>query len=249
MKILFASDFHSQARDFEKFVEVLEKHFDVGVIAGDMMEDGIDKEETMQLLNLTEDDLIPNLPSADETYDEYMIREIENLHMKDSFFMRAMREKEKQFKSILKKTKKPILLVRGNHDVADWESEKNIYNMHGEIKEIKGFRFIGWEGKEYFGFDLKPFVNENTILITHYPPQIDNSPLQKLANSSFLREVIIERAPKMSLYGHMHSGGGKGYRAKNGTILLNGAMPRTHERKRGFISIDTNKTTITKIYF
>ena len=74
MKILFTSDLHglmSAIRDFSKLLE--NGDYDVGVISGDILDDGIpdnELEEMFQLTELEPDDFIEELPDADDSSDK-----------------------------------------------------------------------------------------------------------------------------------------------------------------------------------
>ena len=66
MKILFTADLHSNKDAFKQFASILEnKDFSLGIIAGDLTDGFISKEKILSMLDITEDDLLPELHSPD----------------------------------------------------------------------------------------------------------------------------------------------------------------------------------------
>ena len=63
MKLLIASDLHGKLSAYERFTDLLkEKDFDAGIIAGDLLDDGVPDEEMPEIFqntDLTPDDFIP----------------------------------------------------------------------------------------------------------------------------------------------------------------------------------------------
>ena len=149
MKILYTADLHSNEEAFRQFVRILDTDdYDCGVIAGDLMEDNVTKEEAIELLGITEDDLLPELSSVDETCVEAMERQLRDLYKSTSHYMQVLQIKEQQLKAILTGTKKPIFIVKGNHDKTEWQSYKNVRNIHGKKVFFRGYNFIGYQHTE-----------------------------------------------------------------------------------------------------
>ncbi len=117
MKILFTSDLHSNIQAYKDFVFLLKEYdYDIGIIAGDLIEDYVSDEELIEYFNLTSDDLLEELPSAEESFVETMKKAIKRINDPQGYYMRALKIKENSLKLILNTTNKPILLVPGNHD-------------------------------------------------------------------------------------------------------------------------------------
>jgi Icc-related predicted phosphoesterase/ribosomal protein S14 len=119
-------------------------------------------------------------------------------------------------------------------EMRDWFSEElpNFYNCHLEKFEIDGYTITGYQDanetdqyssgkcwdetqihKEFRPF-LEKLTNEerkNLILLTHTPPRgvLDFSSLgSRHIGSFYLRELIDDFQPKMSMFGHVHYLGG-----------------------------------------
>ena len=240
MKILFTSDLHGKIEAFESFTKALDSDdFDCGVIAGDLLDDGATNEEVMSLLGVTEDDLLPEFAFASETYEESLERQIKELHKPTSYLMRTLKIKEQQLKDILSKTRKPIFIVKGNHDMTDWSSYKNIRNIHGRKVSFRGYSFIGYhytefertQGKQRADFQqIKNHIDNKTILVTHIAAKgvLDYSTENYSDGSDALRELLQQTKPALHLHGHIH--GRFGWEGR----LVNGAYPC----KQKFISIN-----------
>ena len=246
MKILFTSDLHSNIQAYKDFVFLLKEYdYDIGIIAGDLIEDYVSDEELIEYFNLTSDDLLEELPSAEESFVETMKKAIKRINDPQGYYMRALKIKENSLKLILNTTNKPILLVPGNHDKTEWNSWKNISNIHWKKINIGKYNFVGYC---YTNFDRSPYdleqdyqklkhtINKNTIFVTHAPAYgiLDGD---YLSGNKDLRDLIKEKKPKYHLFGHIHAG----YGYENNSI--NGSYPK--ERK--FIDINTETNEVYKI--
>ena len=69
MKLVLASDLHSLPRAFEQFTETL-KRYNVGIIAGDIVDEYVPDQQLIEMLNLSPDDFLDELPAPEETADE-----------------------------------------------------------------------------------------------------------------------------------------------------------------------------------
>lgn len=240
MKILFTADLHSNKEAFKGFIQILDaQDFDIGIIAGDLTE-GVPfpPEILMQRFNLTPKDF-PITP-----WEMHSIIEIwPNFADQQSLMI-----EEQQLKKILHGTKKPILLITGNHDQTKWESEGNIHNIHLKSIKMGKFNFVGFKDTEFEANQyeikyklqkLKPFMRENTILITHIPPLeiLDERTEGEHLGSWAVSEFIEETNPKIHLFGHIHESAG----IENNEV--NGSYPI----KKQFVSINVNTGSIDTI--
>ena len=247
MKILFTADLHSSLEAFRQFVRVLDTDdYDCGIIAGDLMDDGVTTEDMVRLLHLDDDDLLPELAPAEETYEETLNRQVKELNKPTSNFMKSLSIRERELKEILTVTKKPIFVIKGNHDKTLWKSHGNIRNLHGKKVRFKGYFLIGYQYTEFERTEaeqqrdfqaLKRHVNERTILVTHIPAKgtLDNSKESYSYGSIALSELVKEKKPRLHLHGHVH--GRFGWEGHS----VNGAYPK----ERAFLSIDVDANKIT----
>jgi len=215
MKILFTSDLHSNKAAFKSFAHTLNtQDYSVGVIAGDLTEGWIRKEELFSLLpDVTEDDFIEELNGPDNNNGQSIDSWFKHF---DLIQLRGLMVEEKQLKTILFKTKKPILIIRGNHDRTTWVSEKNVYNINKKSVLLGGYQFIGLEqdipdGQDQsFFHKLSSRINKNTILVTHIPPRTildTNSQGDKIGRVDLYR-LVLTTAPYLHLFGHVHENRG-----------------------------------------
>ncbi len=236
MKILFTADLHENIQAYNKYVSILDNNdYDIGIIAGDLMEDYVSKEEILKRFNLFPDDLLEELPSADESFVEIMKKAIKKIYDPQGYQMRALKIRETSLKRILGSTNKPILIIKGNHDKTEWTSWKNIYNIHWKKIKIGKYIFVGYC---YTNFDKSPYdlekdyqklkhtINENTILVTHAPAY---GILDEYMGNKDLRNLIDAKKPKYHLFGHIHNGFG----------FENNSINGTYPKEKKFISINT----------
>ena len=149
MRILFTSDLHGRLTDIEKFTNILKlEKYDIGVIAGDIIDDGIPNNELDVYFDsgeLNEDDFIEELFDADKSFEENMNEKIEHLHEETNPWMKALYLKEKKIKEILDSTGKDIFLIPGNHDQTEWKDYKRIRNLHNRRIELNNYNFVGYK--------------------------------------------------------------------------------------------------------
>lgn len=224
--------------------------FDVGIISGDILDDGIpdnELEEMFQLTELDPDDFIEELPDADDSWEEILEKAVDKLHEKDHPFLKALNLKEQKCKDILSQADKPIFLVGGNHDLTNWVDYKKIINIHDKRVKLGKYNFVGYKWTKLNRYEedhkidikkLKKIVNRKTILVTHEPAFgiLDGSDDKDAIHlgSKYLKKMIIRKKPKLHLFGHTHRQ--FGFVGK----FINGAYPRS----RKFISIDTELNKI-----
>ena len=240
MRILFTSDLHALAEAYRGFAATL-KAFDVGVIAGDLLDDYVGDEELARMFKLSSDDFLEELPDPEDTLDDRL--EAWKNSTARAHMVRGLEQKEREIKVMLAEAGKPVLVVRGNHDVSPLSSEGFFHNIHLKRIEIEGVPFVGygWLGRELdperqmdeFS-QVEPLLDEDTILVTHCPPYqvLDTAGRGGLTygvGSKALAASLERVRPRFHLFGHSHSSAG--IKGSN----VNGAYPHT----RHFFGIDT----------
>jgi len=234
MKILFTADLHSYIKAYEWFAKLLkERDYDVGVIAGDLMEDYISEGEIKKMMPTTVNDFLQDLPIADEDADETLKRIHKKIDNREGILFRALDIREAQIRAILATAKKPIFVVRGNHDYCLWKNGANIYNAHNKKYNFGKYNFVGYQWTSLEKNELEqeedlqkiaPLIDNNTILITHSPPHgiLDSTfgLTDKIVNigSKPLKNLIYMKRPRLHLFGHVHSNFGKVGKSYNGSF-------------------------------
>lgn len=145
-----------------------------------------------------------------------------------------------------------IVLIAGNHDgmMTDWKpfDQDNISYLQDSGTEYKGLKiwgspwtptFLNWHFMKDRGAPIKEkwdlIPNDIDILITHGPPYgvLDKVNLSsrgdkfKLAGCEELRLALERVKPKLHVFGHIHSEGGKQLLFKHqgpNTICVNAAI-------------------------
>lgn len=238
MKILFTSDLHGLIPAFNEFSEKLKNEdYQFGVIAGDILDDGIsdnDLDEIYQLTELHPDDFLMELPDADESWDETMNKAISNMHNPENPYMKALYYKEQQLKDILNTAQKPIYIIGGNHDSTNWEDDRFVINIHNKRIKIGRYNIVGYRwtrldrSEEDHIKDIKKLkwkVNRKTILVTHEPA---HSILDSLGSendkihlgSKEIRRLVDRKKPRFHLFGHVHRAYGRLGNAINGAYPI-----------------------------
>lgn len=245
MKILFTSDLHGNLDAINDFAQKL-KDYDLGIIAGDIIDDGMPDNEMQEMsisAGLTPDDFIPELPDADDSLEEAVVKAMERIYSPDSPWMIVLNEKENKIKHILNKAGKPIFLISGNHDLTAWKSEGNIVNIHEKKIKFKGLNFVGYKWTSLHRYEedhkndikkLKKKVGKKTIFVSHTPAAgvLDGGFGHN--GSKDIKNMIDKKKPLFHLHGHVHSTWG----VEGNTV--NGSYP---ELKK-FYSIDTESKDI-----
>ena len=247
LKILFTADLHSNEEAFRQFVRILDTDdYDCGVIAGDLTEDNVTKEEAIELLGITEDDLLPELSSVEETSVEALERQLRDMYKRTSYYMQVLRIKEQQLKEILTGTKKPIFIVKGNHDKTEWQSYKNVQNIHWKRVRFKGYSFVGYHYTEWNRTTeemdrdfckMKPQIGPRTILVTHIPAKNMFENYGDGLGNSILSSIVESEDVALHLFGHIHCR--FGWSGKS----VDGAYPT----KKLFVSIDVKNHKISAV--
>lgn len=241
MKILFTSDLHSDIKAFERFTALLDQKFDIGVISGDLLEDSITLSEMKDRLSLEDDDLLEELYDPEDTIEDLDQRVRDFKADPDSLLSQTLQVKENDFRNILTRTIKPVIIIPGNHDRSKWETGANIINVNNSRYEFNGFNFVGFK---YTRLDtsevdelkllseIKDLIDDNTILVTHAPPYgiLDKNRHGISIGSKNIREVVTDREIKLHLFGHVHES--FGIEGKH----INGSYPKENH----FISVDLN---------
>ena len=248
MRVLFTSDPHALPEAFRGFAAALAS-FDVGVISGDLLNDYVSDEELIRMLHLSPDDFLEELPDPDATPDDLL--EKWRTSAQRDYLLRGLEEKEREMKLVLGTANKPVLVVRGNHDLSPFTSEDLFRNIHLRKVEIGGVPFVGygWLGRELDperqmdDFDkVEPLIDGSTILVTHCPPAgvLDGAGRggrMQGVGSEALATALKRTPPRFHLFGHSHASAGS-----RGTSI-NGAYPDLGH----FFGIDTETGRIWRV--
>lgn len=228
MKLLFTSDVHGLLPVYRRFARVLRRgDWDAGVISGDLRDAQVPPAELAQLFGLGPDEMLDELPPADESIEETMDRALEAMRDPDGATMKALRLKEDEIKRILDSAGKPVFVVRGNHDETAWHSEGRVLNVEGCRFEIGRWNVVGCRGflrEEPGGKNgevrrLRRLVDGCTVLVSHVPARgtLDGNSEGDPVGSRELRALVKARQPRVHLHGHIHGGFGIAGRSANGS--------------------------------
>lgn len=132
-----------------------------------------------------------------------------------------------QTKSLLDQIPVKTLAVHGNvdsDDVLEYIDRSNAENIHLRDYLHKDQRFVGLGGDQFSEEDIKKvksLLNEKSILVSHLPPYrvLDNAIFGIHAGSREIRQLILEKKPKLHLCGHIHER--PGFDRIGGTIVVN----------------------------
>ncbi len=137
----------------------------------------------------------------------------------------------------LAKTKKPVLVVHGNHESGTSlrkasAHHRNIVYIHKRCCQINGIRFIGFGGggfaqrdKELEAFTkafTKSAAKQKTVLVVHAPPygtRLDRVAGYHLGSKS-VTQFIKKASPALAVCGHLHENSGKTGRIGK-TLIVN----------------------------
>lgn len=240
MQLLFTSDLHGLESAYVNFSETLRSEaYACGVIAGDLMThlSPNDVEAVLSEHGLTEDDLLEELDSPDN--------DATNVSAADTILREALLARAGRLQSILLDAGKPVFFVMGNDDGIidggiEWRTNGFLQNVNQRSAALDNYRFVGYQytspfvGGRYEKPEdkqrddltrLSPFVDRNTILITHGPPRgiLDGDSF----GSAALRSFVDKHQPRLHLFGHIHQAAGIRW------PYINGAFPR----RRSFVSV------------
>lgn len=241
MKLLFSSDLHGLDRAYLEFAAMLKKgDYSLGVLGGDLM-------------------TYPSRSEIKEARIELGTKAESHSNRKQlepSIIDFALQQKQNYYKRVLKESGKPIVFVMGNDDGiigsgSEWTSEGDIQGVSQRRLDYGKYNLVGYhytnpfvggtfeksEREQIEDFkELEKLIDKNTILITHGPAwRILDSPGDgEHIGSRALRELVERKAPRLHLFGHVHSNFGVKNHAINGSY--------THSRK--FVSIDVDSLEI-----
>ena len=127
----------------------------------------------------------------------------------------------KKIISRFKITKKPLIIIPGNHEHPKELNKINfpfLINLHKKVHRINNILFIGYgtdgfslKDKKFEAFinKIKPKIktNDKVILITHgpsYGTKLDKLPFFGHAGNKSYRKAILQIRPYLSISGHLH---------------------------------------------
>lgn len=242
MKLLFSSDLHGSDAAYLAFAAALrEGEYTLGVLAGDLMTYPSKSEIESARIGLQK------------------TRKNESLHGESpalSVIEFALQDKQKYYKDVLKESCKPIFFVMGNDDGIlghglEWSSENDIQSVNQRSIDYGKYNFVGYhytnpfvggtfeksEKEQVEDFkELESLIDQNTILITHGPSWgiLDSPDDGEHVGSRALRELIDRKAPRLHLFGHVHSNFG----------VKNHAVNASYPHSQKFVSIDVGSLEI-----
>ncbi len=144
--------------------------------------------------------------------------------------MGYLSSQEHEIKEILASAGKPVLMVRGNHDLTDWPSEGNLYNIHNKRVRIGKYNFVGcqYSVSDAEVASIAGLVDGNTILVTHSAPKgiLDSTYVRNPLGSrteirhgdNAIRRLIESDAFRLHLFGHIHAAAGRNGKFYNGSF-------------------------------
>lgn len=227
MKILFTADLHSLESAFTRFAELL-KDYDVGVIAGDIQTNELSEKEIATILNIDVKSFGRNYSNFHEAY---KAKEKRN---KEALDIQAIK-----LQNILNTAGKPMLVIKGNHDLCAWESNDNIYNINQTAIKFGDYNFVGYQYtnfersevmREADLYSLEPLIEKNTILVTHAPPYrvLDTitvhifgyGPTKEPLGCEAIKHFVDRTRPRLHLFGHIHEAFGRRSNSINGSYQI-----------------------------
>jgi len=240
MKLLFSSDLHGLDSAYLKFAAALkEGDYNIGALGGDLMTFPSKSE-----IERASNELHINVKNHSDQRQHWL-----------SIIELVLQKKQKYYKSVLEESGKPIVFVMGNDDGVlgrgcEWTNENYIQNVNQRRIDSGKYNFVGYHYTNPFvgGIfekserdqtedfeELEKIIDKDTILITHGPSwgildKVDGKPM----GSRALKGLVERKAPRLHLFGHIHSNFG----VKNHAI--NGSYP--HSQK--FVSIDVDSLDI-----
>jgi len=191
MRILLTSDLHGVEQTFRSFSSALQGDYDLGVIAGDLLDDQLPESALARLSHH------PDQQNAIKT---------------------ALVAKEARVITVLKNAGKPVLVIPGNHDTTPLATDGTFINIHMSKFDLDSLAFVGYGCvSRTLGPDLQMLslhsienlVTERTILVTHIPPRgtldLKRDGGQMVSfGSGILAEMVSRRRPKFHFFGDAH---------------------------------------------
>jgi Icc-related predicted phosphoesterase len=243
MKILFTSDIHEDLVAYDRFVYLLkERNYDIGIISGDLMEYDLTIKEMESTPGVHSDDLLEELYDPEDSIDDLNERVIRYRKNRNTPLYKTIKYKENKIRKILKSANKPIVIIPGNHDIADWHSDNVIHNVHNKGFQYMGYNFIGFKytsleisqraESRYIKRVERKIINK-TILVTHAPPYgiLDMNYRQEHIGSKVLARIHTNQNIVLHLFGHVHHSFGFSGKAANGSYV----------KEKKYIEINTDE--------
>ena len=247
MRLLFTSDLHGNIPAYERFAELLaSESYDLGILAGDLLEDMMTDEQIVELTGIDPDELLDELyGEGDPAFFDWESRPWNRL------LGAALDAKVGRLHDMLSGAGKPVLFVLGNHDRQEWPESDLVRNIHLKRVEILGQAFSGYRwtngqrDEEQSASDfaaLGSLVDRDTVLVTHAPPfGVLDSPRKfgpRVRRPPLLGICPLqELEPRLHLFGHVHAAAGRKGKYINGSWL----------EARKFFDIDVRRRRIGTI--
>jgi Icc-related predicted phosphoesterase len=247
MRLLFTSDLHGDEAAYRRFARILaEPGYDAGVVAGDMQYDDVPKDEMIRLLGLEPGECVPEMDAP------YVYPRVNFVGTRfETLLKRALAIKAEGLRRLLESAGKPVIMVRGNHDIIDWPDGALLCNIGQKAHALLGFAFVGYEFTAFHRTEeqiarelegLRPLVDGRCVLVTHAPPfgVLDELPdaagRLEHTGSRALREFVDGARPALHLFGHAHEAFGVEGASVNGSYLpATRGMMRIEWREERFL--------------
>lgn len=229
MRILFTSDLHDDREAIARYAGILgSRDFDIGVVAGDIMEYDLTLERIGRTPGVRDDDLLEELYDPDDTVEELDERVRGYRKSRHTPLYKAVKHGESGLRKILCSAGKPVALVTGNHDLAEWHSDGLIHNVHNKAFEHGGLTFVGFK---YTSLEIDPArerryirrieesIKDRTVLVTHAPPYgtLDANHRGTHIGSRAIAGVAGDARIILHLFGHVHHSFGHLGKSANGS--------------------------------
>lgn len=161
---------------------------------------------------------------------------------------------------ILSKIKTKVYAIPGNCDPVDFPEKISsvAVDMHGNMAEIGGYRFVGLGGSNItiFGtpFELEEDdiydglegnCDDGMILMTHAPSYgtLDQIPSGQSVGSPAIKDIVDRYHPILAMSGHIHEA--IGVVEKDGTTFVNPGPAK--DGRMAIIDIDDGKVSVRMI--
>jgi Icc-related predicted phosphoesterase len=244
--LLFTSDLHGDREAFHRFArELARSPWDIGVIAGDLLDYDMRLQEIAATPGVDADELLEEIYGPEDTVEALAARIMAYRANPDTALAKAVRHQERDTRQILAAAGKPVVLVPGNHDLSDWESDGNIHNAAGRRITVGGIAFVGYrwtrleispEEDEARAAALAPLLDGPTVLLTHAPAHgvLDRTYRGIHIGSEAIARLAESPEVTLHLHGHAHHSFGWDGKSANSAWAGNGKFIGVDAESRNF---------------
>jgi Icc-related predicted phosphoesterase len=148
VRFLFTSDLHGEIRAFQQFARALASPgHDLGVIAGDMQDDDVPRDMLSRILHLAPADHVPEMDAPYVCPRKGIVGTKYERYLEGALSLQA-----KELRGMLESTGKPVLMVKGNHDMVEWSDGTLLRNIGQRVTL------------------LPPISGSTGVLLSHHGP-------------------------------------------------------------------------------